>query len=97
MLAMLVAGLGFQGVRVLRGRGPGAIQALAWHSDGRWWLQDRSGREVYVQPQPSRCWGPLLWLRWHCEGRRRLLIIDGAVVEPNQWRRLKAELKLGRS
>ena len=95
-LALLPAALGLHGMRLLRARRPCDIQCLTWQADGRWWLQERSGRGSYVQLRPPQRLGPLLWLHWRSEGRRRMLIIDAAVVEPNQWRRLKAELKLRR-
>jgi hypothetical protein len=89
--------LGVGGVRLLRARQPSDIRRLRWQSDGRWWLQERCGRCAYVQPQSPQRLGALLWLRWREGGRRRILIIDGAVVEPNDWRRLKARLKFARS
>lgn len=96
-LALLVLALGWRGVALLRARRPHDIQHLDWLPDGRWRLRERGGRERYVEPGPPRRLGALLWLRWRAEGQHRLLIVDGAVVEPNQWRRLKARLKLNRS
>jgi hypothetical protein len=93
-LALLPVALGLHGLRLLRARRPCDIQLLTWQPDGRWWLQERSGRGSYVQPRPPQRLGPLLWLHWRSDGRRRMLIIDASVVEPNPWRRLKAGLKL---
>jgi hypothetical protein len=85
------------GVRLLLARQPHDIGRLRWQADGRWWLQDRRGRCAYVQPQPPQRLGSLLWFRWQEAGRRRVLIIDGTTVEPNQWRRLKAGLQFARA
>jgi hypothetical protein len=97
ILVLLAAALGRQGVVALRSRRSCDIRRLRWQADGRWWLQERGGRGAYVQTQPPQRLGTLLWIRWRSAGRRRLLIIDGAVVEPNDWRRLKARLKFGRT
>jgi hypothetical protein len=82
-----------RGVVVLLARRAGDIGHLCWQGDGRWLLRNRRGRSAYVQPDRPRRLGTLLWLRWSSAGRRRILIIDGALVEPNAWRRLKATLK----
>ena len=89
---LTLAGAG-RGVVVLLARRADDIEHLCWQGDGRWLLRDRRGRGAYVQPQTPQRLGALLWLRWHSDGRRRILIIDGALVEPNDWRRLKARLK----
>ncbi len=82
-----------RGVVTLLARRAGDIGQLRCQGDGRWLLRDRRGAGAYVQLQPPRRLGELLWLRWHSAGRLRILIIDGALVEPNDWRRLKATLK----
>ena len=90
LLTLVGAG---RGVVLLLARRAADIEHLCWQGDGRWLLRDRRGCSAYVQLQTPRRLGELLWLRWHRAGRRRILIIDGALVEPNDWRRLKARLK----
>jgi hypothetical protein len=91
-VALVLAGTG-RGVLVLLARRASDIEHLCWQGDGRWLLRDRRGRSAYVQPHRPRRLGALLWLRWYSAGWHRILIIDGALVEPNDWRRLKARLK----
>jgi hypothetical protein len=91
-VALMLAGAG-RGVVVLLARRAGDIEHLCWQGDGRWLLRDRRGHSAYVQPHRPRRLGKLLWLRWYSAGQRRILIIDGALVEPNDWRRLKVALK----
>jgi hypothetical protein len=82
------------GTRVLLGREARAIVRLRWESDGRWWVQERSGASAYVEPGVPRRLGPLFWLSWRQARRRHHLLIDGALMEPNAMRRLKARLRL---
>ncbi|MBS0388652.1 MAG: hypothetical protein JSR15_09240 [Proteobacteria bacterium] len=62
--------------------------------DGRWRYGYPAARPAYVQADPPRCLGPVLWLRWPARGRgHRYWIIDAACVEPNAWRAIKARMR----
>lgn len=91
-LVALVLSAGWIGARQLR-RGAGALR-LAWEPDGRWRMHDGSGAGSYVQPDPPRRLGPILWVRWRGGRGARYLHADGIPVEPKALRTLKARMRL---
>ena len=91
-LAALVLSAGWFGARQLR-RGAGALR-LVWEPDGRWRVYGGSGAGSYVQPDPPRRLGPILWISWPGGRGARYLHADGIPVEPMALRTLKARMRL---
>ena len=62
--------------------------------DGRWQYAGPGATAAYVQADPPRCLGPVLWLRCPARGRaHRFVAVDAACVEPNAWRAIKARMR----
>ncbi|HVN99555.1 MAG TPA: hypothetical protein VMT49_05900 [Steroidobacteraceae bacterium] len=79
-------------------RGAGALLhgrvRLRCGPDGRWRCADPRPGAPYVQADPPRVLGPLLWLRWPSPaGRDRYQSVDRPGVEPNTWRAIKARMR----
>lgn len=91
-LAALVVSAGWLGARQLR-RGAGAL-GLLWEPDGRWRVYGASGADSYVQTEPPRRLGPILWVSWRAHGATRYLHADGVPVEPKALRTLKTRMRL---
>jgi hypothetical protein len=91
-LAFLVLAAGWFGARQLR-RGAGALR-LVWEPDGRWRVHGGSSAGSYVQPDPPRRLGPILWVGWSDGRGARYLHADGIPVEPMALRTLKARMRL---
>jgi hypothetical protein len=91
-LAALALSAGWLGARQL-GRGAGALR-LVWEPDGRWRVYGASGTDSYVQTDPPRRLGPLLWVSWRGGRGARYLHADGIPVEPMALRTLKARMRL---
>ena len=94
-LVALVLCAGWAGARQLR-RGAGALR-LVWEPDGRWRVYGASGADSYVQTDPPRRLGPLLWVSWRGGRGARCLHADGIPVEPMALRTLKARMRLAAS
>ena len=91
-LAALVVSAGWLGALQLR-RGAGALR-LVWEPDGRWRVYGGSSAGTYVQPEPPRRLGPILWVSWRGGRGARYLHADGIPVEPMALRTLKARMRL---
>ena len=91
-LAALMLPVGGLGARHLR-RGAGALR-LVWQSDGRWRIHGGSGAGSYVQPDPPRRLGPILWVSWPGGRGASYLHADGIRVEPIALRALKGRMRL---
>lgn len=89
-LALLagVAWFGVRGYTQLRPRGHAG--RLRWEADGRWWLDRGPGFVTYVQPDPPRRLGAMIWVRWRSRPGGRYFHADGIVVEPKALPALKA-------
>ena len=91
-LAALMLPVGGLGARHLR-RGAGAAR-LVWEADGRWRLQGGSHPGSYVEPDPPRRLGPILWISWRGGRGAGYLHADGIRVEPIALRALKGRMRL---
>ena len=78
-LVAVVAVAGWRGVAQLRRSGE--PRRLRWESDGRWRLEAAPGNVVYVQPDPPRRLGAMIWIRWREGAGGRYFHADGIVVE----------------
>jgi hypothetical protein len=94
-LDLLLAALAWRGAALLLGRGAqGGPQRLRWESDGRWWHERDPDPGVYVELDPPRRLGRLVWLRWAGPQGPGWWCLDGATMEPNAWARLQARMRL---
>jgi hypothetical protein len=90
--ALLALALIRPGWRWLLGRGPLAPRRLSWLADGRWWLERRDGWAGYVTFSPPRRLGPFVWLQGRSPHGHMGCLLDGATMEPNALRLLKARV-----
>lgn len=90
LAALVPLALARPGWRWLRSQGPRAPKRLSWLADGRWWLEEQCGWAGYVAFGAPRRLGPLVWLSGRAPQGRIHILLDGATMEPNALRLLKA-------
>jgi hypothetical protein len=96
LTALAIAGLAvYPALQFLWTRGVHAPMRAEWTANGVWRLHLPNGRrEDVILLNESAILGPLVFLIWFHQRRRRYAIIDSSSVDPVTFRMLRSRLRL---
>jgi hypothetical protein len=99
--ALLTLALAWQPLwEVVYLRGPRCVRRIEWTSEGIWRISNGVEPFARVRLHPaSTVVGPLMFLIWSQDGRKRWCVLDCARVDRRLWRTLLGRLRIeaGRS
>ncbi|HET9395160.1 MAG TPA: hypothetical protein VFO36_03810, partial [Nitrospiraceae bacterium] len=82
-------------LEILWQRGPGVVRRIEWTEQGEWRLgianRDLS---LAILLNESAVLGPLVFLVWSHEGRKRFALIDSTCCDSHVFRTLRARMQL---